>query len=283
MRKDTSSIPDFIIVGFMKSGTTTLLHHLRNHRKIHLPANEVPFFDREENFAKGFDWYQKKVLKNSPEEAMIFGEKTATYSHLDKVAKRIHENCPQTKIIWVLRNPVARTYSSYWHDYKQGMEILSFERAIRKEERRIEENSYYSHKNRSIYHLQIQRFLEYFPMEQMYFILFEDMIKPYNNDHVLNQLFHFLGTSNEYFEYSAEVKNKTVLPRYPITLYVGHKLGLINHPKVKNMLLSLNFKNKQPGYRKMSVETQKELKSYFHQHNKKLEHLINMDLSIWDQ
>lgn len=267
----------------MKSGTTTLLHHLRNHKHVYISQTEMHFFNKDMNYNKGYEWYKTRLIENMPEDAHIIGEKTPTYSYQENVAERIYKTCPSAKLIWVFRNPVERTYSNYMHAYKQGVDPLSFEDAIHKEEERIKSNVFLGYKKRSIYHLQVERFLNFFPKEQMFFILFEELIKPYSKDHVLNDLFHFIGISNSGFKYTDEVVNKTTLPRFPRTLYYAKKWGINSNKLVNKSLFFLNFYRQKTGYKKISPELKKELTTYFEPHNKKLSLLINKDLSVWEK
>lgn len=160
-------LPDFIIVGTMKAGTTSLAHYLKQHPQIFMPNREVHFFNNEDNYKKGVKWYKKQFKKASNDS--VIGEKTPTYSYLKKVPKRIHDILPEVKLIWIFRNPVDRTYSNYWHAYKKGMERLSFEKAIKNEKQGIKENIFYGYKKRSIYVEQVKRYLKFFPKNKMFF------------------------------------------------------------------------------------------------------------------
>ncbi|MGA1868177.1 MAG: sulfotransferase family protein [bacterium] len=283
MKKQTDQIPHFIIVGAMKSGSSSLMHHLRNHKKIHTPSKELHFFNNDNNYRKGLNWYIKKILEKKNPEAEIFGEKTPSYSYQKNVAERIYQNCPDSKIIWIFRNPVERTYSNYLHSFKQGKDLLCFEDAIKMEEKRIKSNIWYGYKTRSIYHLQVERFLKFFPKEQMFFLLFDDLIKLYSSDHVLNELFGFLGISEEEFTFVKEFRNKTILPRFPSLLFYSRKWGLYNFTIFRRLLKIINFYHKKPGYTKMSLEIREELKNFFKPHNQKLGLLINKNLDKWNK
>ena len=154
--------PHFIIVGSMKSGSSSLQFHLNNHEKINLPEREIHFFNLEENYSKGNDWYQKVLNNNIKKDATLIGEKTPTYSFQENVAERIAKDYPNTKIIWVFRNPTDRAYSNYLHALKRGDDALSFKSAIEAESDRIKKSIWHGYKSRSIYKNQIQRFLEFF-------------------------------------------------------------------------------------------------------------------------
>ena len=278
-----SKIPHFIIVGAMKSGTTTLAAHLNNHKKIHVAADELHFFDSQVNFNKGINWYRKKLLEGKSDETRFLGEKTPTYSYMPGVEKRIYEALPHTKIVWIIRNPVKRTYSNYLHGVKKGVEKLPFEKAISQESKRIKGNMFLGYRTRSIYHEQVQRYLEYFPMEQMHFMLFEDLIKPYSENHVLNDLFRFIGAEPEDFQYRDLHSHKTAMPRFPKLLYYANRLGLMELDPVRRGVTKINCYKKDAGYPKMSADIRAELNRFFGPHNNRLADLIKMDLSAWDE
>ena len=266
----------------MKSGTTSLRHSLKYHKAIHLPNKELQFFSRKVNFDKGLSWYQSKILENSKPDAIVFGEKTPAYSFYENSAKWISETCPNAKIVWIFRNPVDRTYSNYLHNKRYGEEIHSFRKAIMLEEKRLKNNRWKCYRFRSIYHLQVERYLEFFPIDQMFFMLFEDLIQPYNDDHVLNDLFEFLGVSKSDYTDVKEPRNKAIIPRFPWTLYYARKFGWDRSDKVKKLLHNLNFKNREPGYPKLDQNSRQELANFFKPHNEKLEKLIGKDLSRWN-
>lgn len=282
--QEKRSIPDFIIVGAMKSGTTTLSHHFSNHKNIRVPDKEVHFFNRDDRFKKGVEWYQQLLRKEAIEDTLVVGEKTPAYSYQENVPKRIYDEFPDVKLIWVFRNPAERTYSNYLHAYKQGKEILSFEDAIAQESDRIKEDIFKGYKKRSIYQEQVGRYLNYFSRDQMFFLLFEDLIQPYNHEnHVLIDLFDFLEVPVENFTYDKGIKNITRLPRFQRLWYYFRKTKLDNIMLLRLMMKAFVFVGVKHGYPKMSPEVRKELVDYFKPYNKSFGKLINRDLSIWDK
>ncbi len=131
----TMRLPNFIIVGAMKSGTSTLRDLLTLRDDVFLPPGEVHFFSDDEKYARGMDWYAS--LFATAQTAVAVGEKTPTYSYLPECAVRIHQHLPDVKLVWLFRDPVARTYSHYWHSVKNGSERLSFHAAIETESDRV--------------------------------------------------------------------------------------------------------------------------------------------------
>lgn len=270
---------DFIIVGSMKAGTSSLSFHLLNHKHVCIPKKEMHFFDNNQKYLKGREWYLKKIYKNYTDSTKITGEKTPTYSYQENVAERIHKNFPDIKLVWMFRNPIDRAYSNYLHSFKEGFDLLSFKEAIDQEPQRAKKNIFHGYLERSKYFIQVERFLKFYPKESMHFMIFENFIA--NPDEELKKLFNFLGISSEGFKFVNEPRNKTIIPWSPRLQYLyrqafGKNLGF-------ELLKKLNRFMKKPGYVKLDSETRKSLIQYFDEHNLKLEKLLNKNLDIWKE
>lgn len=180
-------LPQFIIIGAQKAGTTSLYTYLTQHPNVR-PAHqkEVHFFDL--NFTQGLNWYRSnfstrfrqisETLKGKP---FITGESSPYYLLHPLVPQRVAKVLPQVKLIVLLRNPVDRAYSHYHHNRKMGRESLSFADAIAAEPERLagerekilSDSTYnsfnyqhYSYLTRGFYLEQLQVWLEYFPRSQ---------------------------------------------------------------------------------------------------------------------
>ena len=193
-------LPDFLIIGEKKCGTTSLYNYLVQHPCIY-PAStkEVGFFDRYWH-RKDILWYRshfpslfrKYYRKNILKRDFITGEASTGYILNPHVLKRIARLLPQVKLILVLRNPVDRAYSHYNHSVRGGRETLPFEVAIRKEEERIgkalkrmieDENyhfdiniAYYSYLFTGIYIDRVEVLMSLFPKERILILRYEDMV-----------------------------------------------------------------------------------------------------------
>jgi hypothetical protein len=269
--------PDFIIVGAMKSGTTSLGFHLRNHKNVCIPKGELHYFDRRSNLQKGEDWYIQQLLRGCKEETLVVGEKTPTYCYLPEVAGRIHRFAPDVKLIWIFREPVSRAYSNYLHAYREGATRLSFDEAIAREKELIQENRFFGYLERSRYYLQVERFLKYFKMEQMHFMLFEELIRDTQEE--LERLFDFLGVPVEGFEYIDEPRGTTVHPRWQRSVWLARRI--FGRGAIFGSVRFLNTFLKAPGYPELPDETREKLMPIFKDDNEKLARLIGKDLSCW--
>jgi len=182
-------LPSFIIVGAMKAGTTSLHHILNHHDSVFMPGREIHFFDLDDiqqhpdffmnntnqwifhdyelYFNDYLDWY-KRFFQNAVEGQTI-GEDSTTYLASCKAPQRIIKLLPNVKLIFMLRDPVTRAYSHYWHLVNSGRAIYDFESTLRHAPGTILQRGYYKE--------QIERFLRYFPADQLKFIIFEEFTK----------------------------------------------------------------------------------------------------------
>lgn len=272
--------PDFLIVGTMKSGTSTLADHLTMHPGLHLPPNEVHYFDREANYRRGPGWYARQLQCGCPPERrdeVLFGEKTPTYSYQPDCAARIHGSLPEVKLIWIFRDPVERAYSNYLHRLKKGSERLGFEQALVREAERIKTDLFFGYVERSKYILQIERFLQFFPLDRMHFLTLEALlVQPLAT---LNAVAAFLGCPPFEAPLALLHSNRTRMPLSRLTLRaVGQVLGYDHF--LYQVLRSLNnvVTRPPPGLpghlRPQLVET---LRPY----NDRLAQLTGLDLAAW--
>jgi hypothetical protein len=132
-------LPDFLIIGTQKGGTTFLYGILRRHPHFQAAVKkEIHFFDTPK-FNKGVDWYRTQFPPPQYEngQKVITGESSPYYMFHPHTARRAAEVVPQARLIALLRDPVERAYSDYQHKVRQETETLSFEEAIEAEEERL--------------------------------------------------------------------------------------------------------------------------------------------------
>src|SRR5690242_3745935 len=192
-------LPDFLIIGAQKAGTTSLYNYLIEHPTI-LPARrkEVHFFDQ--HFQKGVSWYrscfptttQKRYREQICREKVLTGEASPEYLFYPHTAQKVAQLLPCIKLIVLLRNPVERAYSQYRHNIRWGHETLSFSEALDQEEERTREGRERAHTDslyhsfayqraaylaRGLYADQLQSWLVLFPREQLLIISSEDFYR----------------------------------------------------------------------------------------------------------
>jgi len=198
---DGKRLPDFIIAGAMKSGTSTVHHLLNRHKNVFIPDSEINFFDIDDLFQHTdffsfngawshpdiavdpdsyWQWYQH-FFKDAPNESLI-GEDSTCYLPSKKAVKRIAIQEKPIKLIVCLRNPVARAYSQYWHMLRTGRAMFSFEDTIRFTPDYV--------LGRSMYLEQVQHLIANIPRNRIFFFLLEDFQT--RKEEVVSSLLTFL-------------------------------------------------------------------------------------------
>ena len=131
-----SSLPDFLIIGAQKCGTSSLYWSLATHPQI-VPASrkEVHFFDTPHKWFRGLEFYRSHFP--ATEVGVLTGEASAYYLYHPLAARRAARVVPGAKLVVVLRNPVDRAYSDYQQRLSQGFEDLDFDEAIEMEAQRL--------------------------------------------------------------------------------------------------------------------------------------------------
>jgi hypothetical protein len=201
-------LPEFLIIGTQKGGTTFLYNTLRRHPHFEAAVEkEVHFFDTP-RFELGEQWYRTHFPPPQQKNGhkMITGEASPYYLFYPLAARRVAETIPQAKLIALLRNPVNRAYSDYQHTVRQGYETLPFGEALKHEEERLRgekekilaDETYrstnyrrYSYLSRGVYVDQLKEWHRYFDKEQLLILKSEDFF-----DHPTKTLRHvtqFLG------------------------------------------------------------------------------------------
>ncbi len=308
--KDGQGLPAFIIVGAMKAGTTSLHYILSQHKDIFIPNREIMFFDIDDieqnfdffvqtskewqffdyktNFEEYLKWY--KSFFREAKKGQLIGEDSTTYMASSKAPSRIANLIPNVKLIFMLRNPVSRTYSNYWHLVRGGHAIYDFENTLRYMPGTL--------LKRSLYKQQIERYKNYFPDSQMKFIIFEDFIK--NTQQNIDEICKFLGlrTSIDISKIDTH-KNATMIPRYIklqifynyisrtqrlVTQQFGSHLPNLSKTKpnrfwrrMDKLDCKFNFTSNK-SYPKMKIETRRFLERLFFKENRGLSELIGRDI-----
>lgn len=127
-----SQLPHFVIIGAMKSATTTLQEQLVEQPGIFMCDPKEPnFFSDDPQFRKGLDWY-KQLFSMAPAGAVL-GEASTHYTKLPtypQCVSRLHEHLPDAKLIYVMRHPVERLISHYIHEWSMGNINCSIDTAV---------------------------------------------------------------------------------------------------------------------------------------------------------
>ncbi len=262
-------LPDFVIIGAKRGGTTSLFRYLSEHPCVvpnfprRLKVKGIHFFDT--NYHRGVPWYRshfasglyrRRVERRSMHRA-VCGESSPYYLFHPHAPRRAAETIPEAKLIVLLRNPVDRAYSHYRERARHGVETLTFEEAIEREPERlageierIREDERYmsfahehlSYLSQSCYLESLQRWLKCFPRERVLILLSEDLYSD------------------------------------PAATYARTLEFLDLRPHEPRAFEAYNYVSSSP----MDPRTRERLVEQFRTHNRRLAEYLGMDLSGWE-
>jgi Sulfotransferase domain len=183
-------LPTFIVIGAMKSGTTSLFHYLRAHPQVFMsPLKEVDFFIEEGNWFRGLDWYRKQ-FDGAGDDAIAIGEASTAYTKVPEfkgVPDRIADCIPETRLIYLVRDPIDRIRSHYQHRALIGAERSPFDDAVINDPRYVD---------CSRYALQIEQYLDRFPRERILIVTSEALRS--NRAPTMREVYRFLGVDEAF-------------------------------------------------------------------------------------
>ena len=245
-------LPDFLVIGAKRCGTTSLYKHLPEHPCVSKsPYDNMGFFN--ENFHLGVNWYKsffpttftKNKIKSKFGNFLTF-DVTTRYMEEESTAFNVNQTKSNMKIVVILRNPVDRAYSHYHVNVKEKSEKRSFEDAIFEEMNIIENEDINKilqtfpadkphYLKKGLYALQLKPWFRIFPRENILILSTEEFEK--NQDEVYRKIFNFLNVSD------FKIKNKE--------------------------------KMEKGNYSTMNHNTRKKLLDFFMPHNNELFEMIN--------
>ena len=245
-------LPDFLILGAQKAGTTALYAYLRWHPGLTGPAwKEVSYFDR--HYRRGARWYRGHFPLRPGDR--VVGEASPGYLFHPLAPSRVKATVPEARLIVLLRDPVDRALSHYYHEVALGREPLTFEQAIEaepertrgEEERLSREPDYFSHTwwdytylARGRYAEQLERWLAVFPREQLLVLASDELAA--EPGQTFARVLEFLGAP-------------------------GHDLE--SYPRVY-----------EQSYGEMQPDTRRRLAEYFAEPNRRLYELLGRDFGF---
>ena len=295
-------MPNFLIIGAQKAGTSALYNYLKQHPQIFMSVEKEPSFFHFEGENITFcgpgdqDWYSGRItnledyrrLFDKASGAVAVGEASTCYLQSLKAPKRIHHYIPDVRLIAILRNPVDRAYSAFMHLIRAGREPLrDFAQALQEEDKRIQNNwgELWQYKRQGLYADQLKLYFEQFDRNQIQVYLYEEL----ENDPIklLKNIFNFLNvdesfTPNAFIRYNASgiPKNKALhaflYSKSPLKNFFKPLIPselrerVINQLKLQNMV-------KQPLSKNLRHEILKEYRDDIFE----LQDLLKRDLSKW--
>jgi hypothetical protein len=185
-------LPDYCIIGTQRGGTTSLYNYLVGHPAVaRVLTKELRYFDVQHH--RGEAWYRSRFPSHRHAERvarragtpMVVGEASPDYLFYPEVPSRVAEMVPDVKLIVLLREPVARAHSHYWHQVKRGFETLPVAEALACEAERTRDpvlgvdpdTHHFSYLARGRYAEQLERWFAHFPRERFLILRSEDLFR----------------------------------------------------------------------------------------------------------
>ena len=201
-------LPNLFLVGAMKSATTSLHKYLDMHPDIFMSKKpkEPDYFVKEINYNKGMDWYLS-LFDNAANEKYL-GESSTSYTKAPEfggVPERIHDLCPDAKIIYIMRDPIERAISQYWWEVQYGAEGRTMTDAIKNSNRTL---------NIGNYVMQIRPYIQLFGAENVYTLTTEELVAL--PEETMKKIFSWLNVDADYKladEFKAFNKSKENITR----------------------------------------------------------------------
>lgn len=295
-------MPNFIIIGAAKSGTTSLYEYIAQHPQIFMsPIKEPQFFSFEGEHLNFYgpgvsvnktaittiEDYQSLFQKAANEIAI--GEASTTYLYVEKASERIKHYIPDVKLIALLRNPVDRAYASFMHLIRDGREPLKdFDQALEAEENRIKNNwgFLWRYKDMGFYSTQLKRYFTKFERGQIKVYIYDDFLA--NPAEILADLFNFLEVDSSFTPNMSLKYNTSGIPKNRPLYDFLNKPNFIKSifkpllPESVRKQMIVNFTRQSLSPKpQLLPETKSKLLQLFCQDILELQELIHRDLSLW--
>lgn len=167
-------LPNAIIIGSNKSGTRALLVFLKIHPDVRACPNEVHFFNQENNYGLGLEWYRQKMPVSSAHQLTI--EKTPAYFTTKSVPKRVFNMSKDIKLLVIVRDPTRRAISEYTQlAMKTNSSLPKFEDYVMKDQNVI--NAERGVVKNGVYIKYLHHWMKFFPLSQIHFVSGEQLVK----------------------------------------------------------------------------------------------------------
>jgi len=289
------TMPNFLIIGAMKSGTTALYYYLEQHPEVYMsPVKEPNYFSSQgpENAAgavRHIGTYQDLFRDVSGETAI--GEASHSYLYEPGAVAEIRRYIPEARLIAVLRNPVDRAYSHFLHMVRSGTEPLDdFAQALREDEVGVhKERTFQDYIGRGLYYSQLKRYFGTFPREQVRVYLYEDLSgAPIST---VQDAFRFLEVDDSFVPDVSLRRNVSGYPKYKTLDRLLRSQGRVKHalkiylPARLRWRLSRNFDDLKTrnlvGPPPIQPEVRRQLIEVYREDVLHLQDLLQCDLSGW--
>jgi hypothetical protein len=294
------TMPNFLIIGAPKGGTTTLHYVLEQHPELYMcPVKEAGFFwaygEEVRLYGPGAELLKYRVFNDLGRYQKLFegvttqkaiGEASVRYLSHPRSPGLIHQFIPQAKLIVSLRQPAERAFSSFTRSLRDGLEPSSdFAEALEQERKGLRDQWTFGHYlDKGFYYADLSRYLEYFERRQLHISLMEDLKD--NPVELMHSLFRFLEVDDTFTPDMSHQHNVSGVIRNPILRTLWTRSG-----KLRSAIRPLFSERVRHNFSewviqdvekvRFSPELRAELTEYYRQDIEHLQDLIGRDLSHW--
>ena len=232
-------LPNFLIIGAAKGGTTSLYAYLNQHPQVFMSVPKEPTFFGNEGTDGLFNGphdedraYHSRVITNISDYSALFqkvtdqkaiGEASVYSLYLPHAAEQIRKYVPDATMFAVLRNPADRAYSAYLHVVRQARERLPFAAALAQEPERIRQkwNPLWHFKAMGFYYEQVKRYFDMFGRDRVHIYLYEDFQKDPRG--IIRQVLDILGVNSAFTPDMSKRYKKSYVPKHPAIEKILHQ------------------------------------------------------------
>ncbi len=285
------TLPNFIMIGVAKAGTTSFFHYLDQHPQIYMcPIKATNFFGYED--ARNWKWMEEgdpPLLRNFPVRTfeeyeasfagasteIAIGEVSPQYFRCPTAAQRIHDSIPNVKLIVSLRNPADRAFSGFLMRTRRGDAVKGFYEELSPQSSHVKEGFYYR---------RLKRYLDIFPKDRIKIYLFEEFRK--EPARIVADLYEFLGVATNFVPDTSTRHNPAGIPKIRLLNQLFFHPTLINIAKsvIPENIQGMAKRVQQQNLRaapKLPAELRAELLNHYREDILKLQELVDHDLSVW--
>ncbi len=285
-------LPNLIVGGALKGGSTTLYHYLKQHPQIFMAERkELRYFAYDVNDPwclengsafpiKTLDEYKAAFAPVTDEVA--FGEASPNYLASQFAPQKIHETIPEVKLLFSLRDPVKSAYSSYMMDVRANREQRPVEEAFGFDERRVERYCYFNY---------LKNWYDVFKPEQIKVILFEDLIK--RVEPTVHSIYSFVGVDTDFVPDLSQVdQNKGGVPKSALSAMMYRTIRTVRSSGVVKILRPFMPNSARKAYRnardsnltkapELPQEIAQRLRDFYRDDILQLEKLTGLNCAHW--
>jgi hypothetical protein len=297
------TLPNFLIIGAAKSGTTAIYTYIKQHPEIFMTTpKELRYFSYNgpspddlnvDYIHQGVTTLQEyKRYFEGVKKEKIYGEASPMYMYYPCSPEKIKEVIPEVKMLAILRNPIDRAYSAYTHAIRDWKEpSSSFLEALEKEQERINAGwgILWHYTNAGFYYEQLCRYYEIFEPKQIKVVLYDDLVSDVLA--LMKEIFIFLNVNQDFKPETSTRPNvsgfpkKTYIHKFMKRLFIEDNLikrfSRKTIPKSIRQLVMVKVRAVNLTKKTMPKEIRNQLIEVFYGDIKMLEKLINRDLSSW--